>query len=546
MGNGLSCCAYRKRKRNIMKKAGPGALQLEVNTDEEWRQLLSRTGLIVVDVYSDWSGPCAAMASTLRKIKIEVGDAVDYAIARNDDIDDLARFRGRSEPAWMFLQDGKMVNLMFGAHCPRLRKLMMDEIKRIQHLESSKWRLSVSERAPEEEVRWRAQEAVRRALEEKEQARDEAERLERYERFMSYMAVELCENTVLVLYPWVFKDERGRPRDKLQSPPYTELVQDLFRQCFDVQEELRIQLNEDTIERMFVESGVDIAKELIKGLTDGRCMAIRLKGKPPHPDWPVRYPHECPERDSMKCPIRTIDDIENYLISIIATQPPPLMQTGIGGGVPLSRPTYDNVPYIERHVYVHEPDPEIQGDMRRVHPAVWVPPQARSKIHAFKTLFPAYLEKAHPYEEPTPPPPLCAFKFEASKFNVVRDAYKMYRDAIEHFGAFEFDQPPRARRLASSPEDFENKVKYKTGSEVFVMIIRRIKEEVFLAFASIEPFFVTEVDEEAQGMLTEYFPEGAEDVILLALDEQEALYEDEEEEDYEEGEEEEEFGENNV
>lgn len=144
-----------------MKKAGPGVLQVEVSTDEEWRQLLGCPGLIVVDVYSDWSGPCAAMASTLRKIKIEVGDAVDYAIARNNDIDDLARFRGRSEPAWMFLQDGKMVNLMFGAHCPRLRKLLMDEIRRAQHLEAPKWRLDVRERAPEEEVRWQEREAIR-------------------------------------------------------------------------------------------------------------------------------------------------------------------------------------------------------------------------------------------------------------------------------------------------------------------------------------------------------------------------------------------------
>lgn len=80
------------------------------------------------------------------------------------------------------------------------------------------------------------------------------------------------------------------------------------------------------------------------------------------------------------------------------------------------------------------------------------------------------------------------------------------------------------------------------------MIIRRISEEAFLAFASIGPFFVTEVDEEAQGMLTEYFPEGAEDVILLAPDEQEALYEaeEEEEEDYEEEEEDEEFEENDA
>ncbi|KMQ95865.1 thioredoxin domain-containing protein 6 [Lasius niger] len=517
-----------------MKKAGPAALQVEVSTNEEWRQLLNRPGLIIVDVYSDWSGPCAAMASTLRKIKIEVGDAVDYAVARNDDIDDLARFRGRSEPAWMFLQDGKMVNLMFGAHCPRLRKLTMDEIRRVQHSETPKWRLDVCERAPEEEVRWQKQEIVRRALEEKKRAREEAERLERYERFMAQMVVELCENTVLVLYPWVFKDERGRPRDKWQSPPYTELVQDLFRQCFDVQEELRIQLNEDTIERMFVESGVDITKELIKGLTDGKCMAMRLKGKPPHPDWPVHYPQsECPESNSM-CPIRMIDDVENYLISIITTQPPPLLQTGIGiGGVPLIRPTYD-APYIERHVHVHEPDPKIEGDTRRVHPAAWVPPQARSKVHVFKTLFPAYMEKAHSYEEPLPPLPLCAFKFEASKFGVVRDVYEMYRHAIEHFGAFEL-------------KNYLRKVKYKTGVEVFIVIIRRINEEAFLAFANIEPFFVTEVDEEAQGMLTEYFPEGAEDVILLTPDEQEALYEDEEEEeeDYEE-EEEEEFDENNV
>ncbi|XP_012541620.3 uncharacterized protein LOC105839684 [Monomorium pharaonis] len=515
-------------------KTGPVALQIEVSTDEEWQQLLSRPGLIVVDVYSDWSGPCSGMVSTLRKIKLEIGgDAVEFAIARNDDIDDLARFRGRSEPTWMFLQDGKMVNLMFGAHCPTLRKLLTNEIKRVQQLEAPKLYLNAHERAPEEEIRWQKREAIRRALEDEKRAIEEAERLAKYERFMEQMMVELCEHTALVLYPWVFKDERGWPRDKMQSPPYAELVQDLFRQCYDVQEEARIQLDEDTIEKMFVESGVDITEELIKGLTDGKCMAMRLKGKPPHPDWPVHYPYGAPDRNSAKLPIRAIDDVENYLVSIITKGPPPLLQTD----VPAIRPTYD-APYIERHVHVHEPDPEVEGDVRRVHPAAWVPPQARSKVHVYKTLFPAYMEKAHRYEEPAVPLPLCAFKFDASKFNVMRDAYELNHEAIEHFGAFEFDRPPHARRLASSPEDFE-KVKYKTGVEVFVVIIRRINEDAFLAFAGIEPFFVTEVDEEAQEMITKYFPKGAVDVTALVSDEQEALYEDEareeeEEEDYEE------------
>lgn len=85
--------------------------------------------------------------------------------------------------------------------------------------------------------------------------------------------------------------------------------------------------------------------------------------------------------------------------------------------------------------------------------------QARSKVHVFKTLFSAYLEKHHPYEEPAPPLPLCAFKFDATKFDAVRDMYELHRDAIENFGAFEFDRPPYARRFASTPEDFATKVR---------------------------------------------------------------------------------------
>jgi len=36
--------------------------------------------LLVVDVYSDWSGPCTGMISILKKIKMEIGgDALSYA-----------------------------------------------------------------------------------------------------------------------------------------------------------------------------------------------------------------------------------------------------------------------------------------------------------------------------------------------------------------------------------------------------------------------------------------------------------------------------------
>jgi len=102
-------------------------------------------------------------------------------------------------------------------------------------------------------------------LEKEKLAKEEAEKVEKYEQYMEHMMFGLCEETAMLLYPWVFKDEHGRKRDKMQSPPYTELVQDLFKQYFDVMEEARIQLNEDTIEKMFFESNVDITDELIEG-----------------------------------------------------------------------------------------------------------------------------------------------------------------------------------------------------------------------------------------------------------------------------------------
>lgn len=137
-------------------------LQVEVETEDDWQQLLSRKGLILADVYSEWCGPCIAMVSTLRSVKLEIGgDTINYAIVKNDYIGDLERFRGRSEPVWMFLQNGKMVNLVFGANCPQLRKLLVTEIKRVQNEEEPEMVLDVSTRTPEEEIKWQEKEAIR-------------------------------------------------------------------------------------------------------------------------------------------------------------------------------------------------------------------------------------------------------------------------------------------------------------------------------------------------------------------------------------------------
>jgi len=52
------------------KKGGAAPLQIDVANDEDWETLLARDGLLVIDAYADWCGPCSGMAGNLKKIKV--------------------------------------------------------------------------------------------------------------------------------------------------------------------------------------------------------------------------------------------------------------------------------------------------------------------------------------------------------------------------------------------------------------------------------------------------------------------------------------------
>ncbi|XP_015114962.1 uncharacterized protein LOC107039716 [Diachasma alloeum] len=468
------------------------------------------------------------MISTLRKIKMEVGDILSYAVARNDGIQDLERFRGKSEPTWMFIENGKMVNLFFGANCPKFIKVLLAEVKRVQEGEEPSWSLPVGERGPEESVKYAREEKIRQSLMNKQLAKIEGEKRAIYEAYLYYMMCELSEETVLILYPWVFLDDAGYPKDKDKCPPYKELIYGLLPDRFDVLEQSRIQLTEDMVRNMLVETDIDITDDLIEGLVENKILAMRLKARPPPSDWPVPYPFKCPE-DDKKCPMRAINDVENFLALILEEQPSGDNKEG-----------EEALSYVERHKCAvsrneGEEDEEEEEGREVVYPAVFYPPQARNKVHVFKTLFSAYLEKSHPYEEPVKLAPLCAFKFDSSQTKIVLDSYNQFLEVIEKFGVFEFNDW-RARRIASAPEDFIDKIQTKTGNEMFLFVIRRVDEDTFLAFAGSNPLEIEEDEEKVNEILDFFFPEGAHDYNpdLVHVDDTYDEYFDarEEEEDY--------------
>ena len=52
-------------------------VDLNANTEEEWTKLKSHDGLIVVDIYSKWAGPCTVMKAIIFKVKGKVS-SIDY------------------------------------------------------------------------------------------------------------------------------------------------------------------------------------------------------------------------------------------------------------------------------------------------------------------------------------------------------------------------------------------------------------------------------------------------------------------------------------
>ena len=72
-----------------------------------------KEGLVLVDFFADWCGPCQMLAPNLEQLSNE--DGVKIVKINVDDIPDLARqFRIMSIPTLMVFKDGKFVKKELG------------------------------------------------------------------------------------------------------------------------------------------------------------------------------------------------------------------------------------------------------------------------------------------------------------------------------------------------------------------------------------------------------------------------------------------------
>ncbi|XP_076450958.1 thioredoxin domain-containing protein 6-like isoform X17 [Babylonia areolata] len=113
----------------MAKKKQEIQLMQEVESQEEWEDIMTKEGLWVVDVFQEWSGPCDAMISNFRRIKNELGDdLLHFAKAKADTIESLEKYRGSCEPCYLFFAAGVLVSYVHGANAPLILRTLTEQL----------------------------------------------------------------------------------------------------------------------------------------------------------------------------------------------------------------------------------------------------------------------------------------------------------------------------------------------------------------------------------------------------------------------------------
>jgi thioredoxin 1 len=108
------------------------SLDLQVTDATFVAEVEQATGLVVVDFWAEWCGPCRAVGPVIEKLAEDYRGKVKVLKLDTDANQGTAtRFNIRSIPSILFFKDGKPVDGVIGAD-PRLRSILDEKIGKHQ------------------------------------------------------------------------------------------------------------------------------------------------------------------------------------------------------------------------------------------------------------------------------------------------------------------------------------------------------------------------------------------------------------------------------
>ncbi|XP_060863647.1 thioredoxin domain-containing protein 3 homolog isoform X1 [Metopolophium dirhodum] len=494
-----------KRSGRMAKKGGQAVLQEEINSDDDWTKIIEKPGMYVVDVYTEWCGPCIPMTAYLKKIKLELGsENLHYAIAKSDNISVLKRFRQKSESHWLFFYDGQLVNIIIGTNAPRLMQLIVEELEqyvKFKNGEVQKEFIPLTQVTSEEQKKLNDSENYQKQKTRKEKKIRDYRMMKKREHSLKQFSVNIQMQTCVMFFPHTVKyimvekpiEDDAQELDKPPEPVMVEKrVCEVANSCATKYEELivieakDVELTEDNLnelffmEKEFLES---FPKELVDQLLSKKVYSVMLSMPTIKQD---TAPQEAvTEEENLPEPIDLMGVIEQKLSTII-----------YGNGTPLC-PSPNSLADV--HKKVNKSGQNL--------PSIYTPRNPLSKASALTILFSKFCQN-NGYVAPLPPLPQYLVIFDINKSNIVLPIIEDLEEKVVYYGFFRSADPEKPKLLCKDPELLATYGMDRVGKDakLVLSVLMDDKDKSLLRFVDVGPIYVSPDHETGIDDAIKFFP----------------------------------------
>ncbi len=104
---------------------------LQLNEEQFKSEVESGKGLILVDFWAPWCGPCRLVGPILDELAVELAGKARIMKLNVDDHNALAaKYQVSGIPSMILFQDGRKIDMLVGAHPkPSIREFILKHVK---------------------------------------------------------------------------------------------------------------------------------------------------------------------------------------------------------------------------------------------------------------------------------------------------------------------------------------------------------------------------------------------------------------------------------